>query len=467
MRLHSLVARLYILLFVLCCFGACREPAGAQGKKPNNGQPQSVNSGLTDSIPTPSQTVTDDDLNKWTNWNPYQVGTLQPNNPISSFGTLATHFSQPLRSSDMVIVHVVNSTDSFASSTIAIQDSSWFFFRLGKDNQFHAIIGKASGNANSDGVTAATLPTIYGIKNGYLITLSRLHLDPSRPLAADPINPPTLTYTITPTLGVPNNKLAAETIFASVVGITLPGAGGIGAHVEGLLPPPPPPPLIYLATVEITKLSSTDLKPPYSLAISATPVGTGTDSGTCQDVTAKTTCTLSQTVSVTDIEHWAIGVDIVAWGPLEKKYALSSADAVTMTSTRHEALIGTFDFSPWGSVCPMTKCPYIQGGLPLSGSALHLPYTGFAQPLPFTSSFIPLSIYGGVGFMKQTKLNGIAVGSTTTQTDFNAAQKTNWPRKYTFGIEVPVSTIASKIKSSIGGGSGGGGGGKGGGGGTD
>ena len=102
----------------------------------------------------------------------------------------------------------------------------------------------------------------------------------------------------------------------------------------------------------------------------------------------------------------------------------------------------------------MAKCGYFQVGVPLSGAVLHSPYAGIAWPLP-TSRFLQISLYAGATFMKQTKLENLPVGTTpVTQDQFTAASKTDWAKKPIYGIEVPVSSIISKIKSSVGGGSG-------------
>jgi hypothetical protein len=42
------------------------------------------------------------------------------------------------------------------------------------------------------------------------------------------------------------------------------------------------------------------------------------------------------------------------------------------------------------------------------------------------------------------------VGQTTTTAAFNNDLKTDWPIKVVYGIEVPVSSIISKVKSSVG-----------------
>jgi hypothetical protein len=61
-----------------------------------------------------------------------------------------------------------------------------------------------------------------------------------------------------------------------------------------------------------------------------------------------------------------------------------------------------------------------------------------------------MSVYAGVAFMKQTKLNSLPVGSTSNVKVFTAAQQVDWAKKPLFGIEVPVSSIIGKVKSSVG-----------------
>jgi hypothetical protein len=169
----------------------------------------------------------------------------------------------------------------------------------------------------------------------------------------------------------------------------------------------------------------------------------------CLYLTASSKCTFSRTFSVNARQYWDVGIDIVVHGPRENKYALSTSNVVTQSHTIHSALIGTFDLSPWDS---MDKYPYFQIGLPLSGSAFHMPYVGLSQPLRFTKKFLPLSIYGGVAFMRQLKSNTLQIGQTTTAVAFNQDVQPDWPRKVVYGIEVPVSSIISKVKSGVGGG---------------
>lgn len=145
-----------------------------------------------------------------------------------------------------------------------------------------------------------------------------------------------------------------------------------------------------------------------------------------------------------------MGIDIITHGPRENKYALSTSNVVTQTHTYHAPLIAAFDVSPWASKLPMDKYPYIQVGLPLSGSAFHMPYFGMAQPLPFTKKLLPISVYGGVLLMKQTFPKTLAMGASTTTAAFNNDLYTDRPIKAVYGIEVPISSIITKVKSSVG-----------------
>jgi hypothetical protein len=193
--------------------------------------------------------------------------------------------------------------------------------------------------------------------------------------------------------------------------------------------------------------SSADKNTQKSTAASTSTPAKETD---CKPLTSSGKCYFSRTFSVEAYQYWNVGINIVTRGPRENKYALSSSGVVTQTHTLHAPLIAAFDISPWARKLPMDKYPYIQVGVPLSGSAFHMPYFGLAQPLRFTNKWLPISVYGGVVLMKQTFPKTIQVGQTTTTAAFNNDLKTDWPVKAVYGIEVPVSSIINKVKSSVG-----------------
>jgi hypothetical protein len=91
------------------------------------------------------------------------------------------------------------------------------------------------------------------------------------------------------------------------------------------------------------------------------------------------------------------------------------------------------------------------------------PMQALQYPVPQIPLFpVQFSLYGGVAFMKQTYPRTYSPQSmpAPTTAQFTGDLKTDYAKKILFGIEVPVSSIVSAIKSGIGGGGGGGGGGK-------
>ena len=223
-----------------------------------------------------------------------------------------------------------------------------------------------------------------------------------------------------------------------------------------------PPPFDYVFSLQAFLVSSKPLHEPFDVAYTAstgdkkpdtsgkaaTPLANGAG---CYNLTATSSCSFSQTISVDARQYWDVGVDATLHGPRENKYALSTANAVTQTHTIHSAFVGTLDLSPWAYKLPMTNWPYFQIGVPLSGASFHLPYAGIALPLPLTKKWVPLSVYGGVDFMRQTFPKTLKIGATTTSTAFMSDLKTDWPRKGAYGIELPVSQVIKKVKSSVGG----------------
>jgi hypothetical protein len=410
----------------------------------------------------------------WSNWTPdfdrapsnlAPVGQNgSPNIPANGFNGIVPA-AGPISDGAIYIVHIVDSSEVPADGLvlangdqIQVVNSRWYFYRYSKAKNMFVM----------QKTTPTSIPPIYGVTNGYVISISRLHWNSQRftgpPVAIAPPIAPALAYSLKITQGTPANQAALLGILGGIANVstgTAAAAAGPGGGIPGLVgpPPPPPPPLQYTYKIEATKISATALKPPYTLAATATisfGPAAGAVAGTCQNVTSNTTCPLTQTLTITDYEHWDVGVNIVAYGPNITAYGLNTTNSTVVSgTTRQMPLYGVFDYSPWASKCPMTTCGYFQGGLPFSGAVLHSPYAGISWPLP-TSKFLQISAYFGVSFIKQTKLHNTAVGATPiTQAQFASASYHDWTKRPIYGIEVPVSSIISKIKSSVGGGGGG------------
>lgn len=469
MRLYALAVEVCLLVCPVVAIGqaapaAAQAPAAPAAQEP----PKAVS--LRDAIPPETNQASDADaqasLTSWSNWSPTVLAPLLPQPEFKDFGNIQRAMTTDIKDSDIYVIHIVNSLDVQLTPAVPavgaapavpavyktdIHNSNWYVYRRGQNGKLHQILKiDKSVEVSKAGIAGGKVPPLYGVKNGYLISVSRLQLSSTRGTVPaggpNPTNPPTLSYTIVPTKGVPTNVASLKALVGAILNAT-PAATPKALEMMGTADTPKQ----FLITVQTAKFSERDLKAPYSLAFTATATaGASANPGDCHNVTTKTTCAMTQTIAVNDVEYWNVGINVVAYGPVEKKYGLSSTNVVTMSQTRHMPLYGVFDVSPWAKKCPMDSCPYFQGGIPLNGSPFHLPYAGIATGLPFMKNFFPLSVYGGIGFMKQTRLDGVAVGSTSDPTTFKAAQHIDWAKKPIYGVEVPVSSIVSKIKSSVG-----------------
>jgi hypothetical protein len=180
-------------------------------------------------------------------------------------------------------------------------------------------------------------------------------------------------------------------------------------------------------------LSSSKLSRPFDTAILANATGSGKGQGDCNNLTTLAKCTFSNTFSVVARDYVAFGIDIIPHGPAEATYTSGSA---TPSITNHNAFYGVVDLAPFPRRCPMTKCPYIQAGLPLSGAAIHLPYVGAAYPIPipWLKDHFSLSAFAGAVFMEQQ----------------GPGAKRDRATKLLWGFEVPIASFTGAIKQVTG-----------------
>jgi hypothetical protein len=388
-----------------------------------------------------------------------------PKGRFASFGKLTPDAPKPL-DKNLYIVHLINWVDSSKAeketAKVEFVSSEWFVY------QFN---GKQYVNVNPIGKKKPQLPEIYGQTSAVFLSISRIIFAPGRDTAA-----PYIDYAITTKERTADNVVALEALIGGILNIkpqaAIHAADGSTPQID----------VNYRFSIQAFTINAKPLRAPFDVAIKATATPTKpsdpsdqqqladaekkkqtqtkddtqanaqTRTEDCTPLSGNKKCAFSQTVTVDSRKYWDVGVNIVVHGPRENKYALSNSNIVTQSHTIHSALIGTFDFSPWAYKLPMNKYPYLQIGLPLSGSAFHLPYCGVSLPTQFTKKWIPLSVYGGVGFMKQTFPKTLAVGATSNTAAFNADLTSDWAVKAIYGIEVPVSSIISAVKSGVGGG---------------
>jgi|GEM_PF-6400867 hypothetical protein len=361
----------------------------------------------------------------------------------------------------LYVLHVTDWSDETKRNEnpgFDLRSSVWYVYRY-TGKQFEVI------PANRE-----KLPPIYEKSNVILLSISRINV-----VAGSGMGAPSIEYAAAAIGRTASNIAALEALGSAVLNVTPSKDKGLMAEV---IQP------TYNYSVQSFSVSAKPLNAPFDVTFTATAKpanakagqdansassaqganttdkgqdtqGSGIASAAsnvayCSPLSDDGKCKFSRTFTVESRQYWNVGVNIVARGPRENKYALSSSEVVTQTHTLHAPIIAALDVSPWAYKLPMDKYPYIQVGVPLSGAAFHMPYFGLAQPLPYIKKWFPISAYGGVVLMKQTFPKTIRVGQTTTTAAFNSDLTTDWPVKAVYGIEVPVSSIINKVKSNVG-----------------
>jgi hypothetical protein len=169
----------------------------------------------------------------------------------------------------------------------------------------------------------------------------------------------------------------------------------------------------------------------------------------CTTVSSSAACTFTHTVRSFDKEWWDVSLAMAIPGVLEPKYSASNL-AAPPSFTRHSDLYGMLDLylaSKWAT--KDSAAPHVLVGLPVTGQPFYRPFFGLAENasgwtalqkhgiLPFR-----LNLFFGFVDMHQeyvTKNSDTAAGQPAL------VQRPERVWKPMFGIELPVSALASKI----------------------
>jgi hypothetical protein len=166
-------------------------------------------------------------------------------------------------------------------------------------------------------------------------------------------------------------------------------------------------------------------------------------------------CTTTRTFTSTDLEWWDVSVGVTIPGVRESNFAITNS-VLQKSVTTHTDLYGMLDLYPFAHVADKNDwAPHFNLGVPLSSKSLYRPFFGAAEPISglLTSVLglkkqpaIPLSIsvFGGMVWMK----THIVGGSPTTSAELASDLVSTRVWKPAYGIEVSVSSMASKIKGA-------------------
>ncbi len=161
----------------------------------------------------------------------------------------------------------------------------------------------------------------------------------------------------------------------------------------------------------------------------------------CGNVSSTNPCTFTRNFPVDDKEYWDVSLGLAIPGPKENVFKPTTGGGVPPSSTTtHTDAYAFADFYPFAyRWTKQSYAPHVNGGIPITSQSLHRPYVGLAEDIsPWLQRHgfpLDLCVFGGVVFMKQ-QLYDPSVPSRL---------RTDWARKAMYGVEVPISGIASKL----------------------
>ena len=364
------------------------------------------------------------------------------------------------------VTHWINrGNDPTADSPATLLSSDWYVYRHARHLPWQEA-KKAKDLIRVD-LTGAGDPLIYGASRVLIVGIDRFDPLPNKDVSGNPV--PTFgklspTYSVTVTQGTPENAKNFGALVGALGGISQAALAASSDATFGAY--------IAVACQEGTR------KLPFDLAVtdaveqtSSTPAqgispdkkpsdsGGATTPGnaTCSGKGNTPSCSMNRTFTSTDREYWDVSIGVATPGVRETSYTFSSSTSkVSQSVTTHTELYAFLDFYPFGALKPKESwIPHINAGIPVTTKSLYRPYFGIAENLTGwthlqKSLSLPaaVSVFVGMTFMKTHAIVG---PPPTTQEQFNSAQIQHRVWKPMFGIEVPVSSIASKLGGKGGG----------------
>jgi len=166
-------------------------------------------------------------------------------------------------------------------------------------------------------------------------------------------------------------------------------------------------------------------------------------------------CTATRTFTSEDPEWWDVSIGIAIPGIRESKYSIVNGD-LTKSVTTHTDFYGMLDLYPFFLKTDKNDwAPHFNVGVPITSQSFYRPYFGLAESVGGVLSRIAgtkkpfqlpvnINVFAGMVWMKTTYVSD----NPTTNSDLTSDSHATRVWKPIFGIEVPVSSIASKIKGA-------------------
>lgn len=345
-----------------------------------------------------------------------------------------------------------NGANRTADNAPTLVSSDWYVYRhprhlVHTDENIRELV-KAD-------LTGAGDPFIYGATKALVVSIDRFDkfstdTDEDKSRSSGRLSN---TYSLTVTQGTPANRADAGALFSALTGISsgsaFMAAGGTATYrlYVGAACQQGTKSLPYTMSISDSILQ----KPATDDNKSSSPQAPSPGNVVCSGPGNTTPCAVNRTLTSLDKEYWDFGIGLMTPGVRETKYTWSTtSNSVMPNLTRHTDLYALADIFPFGYLVPKESVvPHIVAGIPVTSQSLYRPYFGLGENLTgWTGAQKALSLpvgvnfIGGVTYMKTQHI----VGPTpTTQAEFNSELKTYRVWKGVFGIEVPVSSIASKL----------------------
>jgi hypothetical protein len=375
------------------------------------------------------------------------------NSPDQHIGYDPPSCASQLKVSQSYIFHVTHWTNKLSDpqgdNPAYLISSSWFVYRKPR-----RIWAKESNVLVGASLTGSGDPLIYAASNALIVSIDIFDVvpgDTKKKRFSALLNS---TYSITVTQGTPANTTDLGALIGALAGTSsstanFMSAGGVQT---------------YSLYVGATCQGGTK-KLPYDMSISdailqkpaspddkgSSPQAPSPGNVVCSGAGNAVPCATNRSFTSQDREYWDVGIGIAIPGVRETKYTFSTTTSKVVPSvTTHTDVYALVDIFPFAYLVPKESIvPHFVTGIPLTSQSFYRPYFGVAENLTGWTTLqkklglpVAINFIAGMTYMKTQEIVGMP---PTTQAEFNSQLQMHRVWKPIFGIEVPVSSVLSKI----------------------
>lgn len=355
--------------------------------------------------------------------------------------------------SQSYIFHVTHWTnkpsDPQGDNPAYLTSSSWYVYRKRR-----RLSTKASNILVKTALTGSGDPLIYGASTALIVSIDMFDVLPGDKDKQRFSALLSSTYSITVTQGTPANTADLGALIGALAGTSSSNASFMAAGGVQT----------YSLYVGATCQAGTK-KLPFDMSISnavlqrpanpddksSSPQAPNPGNVVCSGAGNSVPCATNRSFTSQDREYWDVGIGIAIPGVRETKYTFSTtSNNVVPSVTTHTDFYALGDIFPFAYLVPKESIvPHFVIGIPLTSQSFYRPYFGVAENLTGWTAFqkklglpVAINFIAGMTYMKTPGIVGMP---PTTQAEFNSQLQKHRVWKPIFGIEVPVSSVLSKL----------------------